>query len=259
MEGSGNVSGRLLTARADGASSHHAADEALKITAVPRPGRASRTRSRKAPPTVAGARIPRQHTGLRCLLPALAVVVQPVSLLGNITARSRAFSDRRDTAPTGYPSKAGSGSRRRPRKLSEGRSVLCAALDWAPTLSGQYERMPEDQSHQSRPPAGWINYRPPPRIATARPTESLELSVSRRYGTDLYELVVLHLEQEAGEVSRHDSLEEAQRFAFERTGVAGIDWTITGAERLTLRPEMGAESPLWNTNGEMVPLEDFPA
>lgn len=127
-----------------------------------------------------------------------------------------------------------------------------------PYLSGQDERMPEDTSHWSKPPAGWINYRPPPRIATARPTESLELSVSRPYGTDLYELLVLDLEQEAGEVSRHDSLEQAQRFASERTGVAGIEWTITGAERLTLRPEVGAESPLWNANGEMVPLEDFP-
>ncbi len=126
----------------------------------------------------------------------------------------------------------------------------------APT--GQYERVP-DAPKEHHPPPGWLSYRPPPSIATARPTESLELRVSTPpWGADEYELLILDLEEEAGQVSSHPSLEEAQRFASERTGLGDIAWAVVGPEQLTIRPEVGAESPLWTADGEMVPLADLP-
>lgn len=93
-------------------------------------------------------------------------------------------------------------------------------------------------------PAGWSSYRPPPSIATAFPTPSLELRVSRPYGSNQYELLILDLVEDAGQVSRHSSLAAAQHFASERTGLSGIAWAVVGPERLTMRPEIGAESPV---------------
>src|SRR5947199_410894 len=50
-----------------------------------------------------------------------------------------------------------------------------------------------------------------------------------------------------------------------RTGLAVCGWAgchtghrRPGGARLTLRSEVGAKSPRWKTNGEMVPLADFP-
>jgi len=118
--------------------------------------------------------------------------------------------------------------------------------------------MADDPSDRSVSPPGWSSYRPPPSIATAFPTPSLELRVSRPYGSNQYELLILDLVEEAGEVSRHSSLEAAQYFASERTGLAGIAWAVVGPERLTMRPEVGAESPLWNVDGDMMSLDEFP-
>lgn len=72
--------------------------------------------------------------------------------------------------------------------------------------------------------SGWTSYVPPPTLALARPTASLELRVSLRRDAEGVELLILDLDQEAGEVSHHDSLEQAQQFAANQTGLADIDW-----------------------------------
>ncbi len=118
--------------------------------------------------------------------------------------------------------------------------------------------MADDPSDRPAWPAGWSSYRPPPSIATAFPKPSLELRVSRPYGSNQYELLILDLVEEAGQVSRHSSLEAAQHFASERTGLSGIAWAVVAPERLTMRPEIGAESPLWNVDGDMMSLDEFP-
>lgn len=48
--------------------------------------------------------------------------------------------------------------------------------------------------------------------------------MSLRRDAEGVELLILDLDQEAGEVSHHDSLGQAQEFASNQTGLADIDW-----------------------------------
>ncbi len=98
----------------------------------------------------------------------------------------------------------------------------------------------------------------PPTVALSKPTASVELRVTSPYETEQYELEIFHIDDNVVKVSRHDSVEDAQRFAAERIGVEEIAWTVVDRERLMMRPEVGAESPLWTVSGDMVGLDGLP-
>ena len=95
------MSRHLLNVAADGASSHHPADESSSASWARELPYSEQRGARKngAEPV---------HAETTCgtgMPPALAIVVQPVPLPADITGRSRAFSDRRDTAHPSHPSR----------------------------------------------------------------------------------------------------------------------------------------------------------
>lgn len=116
----------------------------------------------------------------------------------------------------------------------------------------------EKPSHSYGTPDGGSHTWRAPTVAIARPTDSLELRVTLPYGTADCELEIFNRDEMVVDGSRHRSIEEAQRFAVESTGIHDIEWSVAERERLTMRPEIGAESPLWTVEGEMVWLDTLP-